>query len=556
MRDPKKALIASLASMSLLLTACGGAGSEVEAVNPEDVAASDIEPTSRDEIKDGGTLTTAVVEVPEQQNTFNADASQYTRYLWNWYNPVTVVSDGEGNYEPNPDYLTGYSAEEVDGNTVVTFDINEKATFNDGTPIDWTAFETTWIINNGKSEDYNPNSTDGYELITSVARGDSDKQAIVTFDGAYPWWEGLFMLLAHPALKEKKNYDSYLNEVHPEWGAGPFTVEKVDFNKGEASFVPNDKWWGDAPKLDKRVFRQMEDQAELNAFRNGELDAASAGNKDRYAAVSDMDGIDIRMATRTANSLLTLNAEAPNLADIKVRQAIATAIDRNQIGEIVFDGVPYTETPPGSFTLFGFQEGAEDNYSTAVEKFDPEAAKALLDEAGWTLAEGETIRTKDGEPLKVRYTVIGEDPVSNAMSIAVQSMLKNIGVDVVIENHPSSDFSKVFTSGDFDIFPMGFMSNDPFGVAYFGQMYASDSQLNLSHTGTPEFDKKIEELQKLPTAEEQIKRANELEDEAFQHYGLIPTFNGASIIAVKEDLVNYGAPGFSIVPLEDIGYKK
>lgn len=133
-------------------------------------------------------------------------------------------------------------------------------------------------------------------------------------------------------------------------------------------------------------------------------------------------------------------------------------------------------------------------------------------------------------------------------------MLKDIGIDLKIETHPSSDFSKLATSDDYDIFPIGFNAGDPFGVAYFGQMYLSDSQLNRSHSGTPELDAKIRELQALPTREEQIKRGNELEVEAFARYGVIPEFNGVNIVAVKKGLANYGAYAFASVPVENIGW--
>ena len=76
------------------------------------------------------------------------------------------------------------------------------------------------------------------------------------------------------------------------------------------------------------------------------------------------------------------------------------------------------------------------------------------------------------------------------------------------------------TRRDFDMFPMGFSQSDPYGVAYFQQTYASDSQLNRSGTGTPEMDEKINELQKLPTEDEQIRRANELEKRRSRGMGL------------------------------------
>ncbi|MCX7444032.1 ABC transporter family substrate-binding protein [Corynebacterium sp. P7003] len=557
-------LTAALAAGALALSGCsgdsgssgsssagGGSSSNTDTV---EVAASDFAPTERDDIKDGGELVTAIYEIPEQQNRFHADASAPVVTIWNWYNPQIALFDGEGNYTANPSYISEVTDEVVDGNTVVTFTVVDDAKWNDGSDIDWTAFETTWRINNGESDDYTPSATDGYERITSVEEGDSPKQAVITFDGVYPWWEGLFNQIAHPALADPANYNSYLKEVHPEWGAGPYTVENIDFNKGEAVFVRNDKWWGPEGKLDRRIFRQMESQAAINAFKNGEIDVVGASSRESYATVENMDGIDLRMATRPSSALITLNSEAGALGDIKVREAVARGLDRQLLGQIRFNGTPYSETPPGSLIIYPFQEDYHDNFSAAAD-FDPEAAKALLDEAGW--AEGSSgIREKDGETLHLTYTLIGDNETSKAQATATQKMMKDIGIDLEIRQRPSSEFSDVYTNRDFEIFPMGFSSSDPYGVAYFGQTYNSDSQLNLSGTGTPELDEQIRELQALPTTKEQIKRANELETEAFKRYGLIPTGNGADIYAVKDGLVNSGALGFAVLPVENIGWKK
>ena len=109
---------------------------------------------------------------------------------------------------------------------MVTYTINPEANYNDGTPIDWTAYENTWKFNNGTNPDVQVNSTDGYELIESVERGADDKQAVVTFKQAYPWWEGLFDSLVPPQVKDADTFmNAYLKQVHPEWGAGPFKVE-------------------------------------------------------------------------------------------------------------------------------------------------------------------------------------------------------------------------------------------------------------------------------------------------------------------------------------------
>lgn len=560
------AALAGLSSLSLVLASCSSDGDSENTTagnSAQDTAnsksdnksgdqldikpAGDYNPMERDQIKDGGELTLAITEIAEQQNVFHANMNLYTRTLWTKYNPQLSLYDGDGTYHPNPDYLTDVKDETKDGKTVVTYTINPQAVYNDGTPIDWTAYENTWKFNNGTNPDVQVNSTDGYELIESVTRGADDKQAVVTFKQAYPWWEGLFDSLVPPQVKNADTFmNGYLKKVHPEWGAGPFKVENVDFETGTATFVRNEKWWGEPAKLDKITYRQMEDQASLNAFRAGEIDATGVGSRDRLATAKEMgDAIDIRTALNPATYLLTINSTAPGLGDPKVREAIMTGIDREQLAAIRFQGLGYTEDLPGSFNLYQTQEGYEDNFGELV-KYDPEKAKQLLKEAGYD----------ESKPLSVRFVTLGDSPMVQATTTALQAMLRNIGVDVQVEERPSSDFSKVTSERDFDLFMSGFSSSDPFGVAYFGQIYASDSELNKSGTGSPEMDKKIEELQKLPTADEQIKRANELEKEALKEYGIMPYANGPAIVATKKGLANFGANSFAVLPVENIGWAK
>lgn len=554
------ASVATMATLALALSACGGSSSDSASGSGE--AQVEVKPSgdynekSRDELKDGGTLTLPIGEITEQQNVFHANMTSDTRSVWSWYNPQIALFDGEGNYTANPDYISEVKDEEKDGNTVVTFTIRDEAKYNDDTPIDWKAFENTWKMNNGEQEGNQVNSTDGYERITSVEAGANDKEAVVTFDGVYPWWQGLFNQLLHPAINTTELYnEAYLNKLHPEYGAGPFKVENADFNGGTVTFVPNEKWWGDAPKLEKVTYRQMESQATINAFQAGEIDAASVGTKNNMTIAKGMgDAIDIRAAMLPANYLLTLNSEAPALKDEKVREGIMTGIDRTQLAAVRFNGLGYTEELPGSLVMFGTQEGYQDNFSEVVS-FDKDKAKSLFEEAGYT-ANSEGIMEKDGQPLSIRYVSTGDSEMVKSTAAALQKMLRDVGVDMQVEERPSSDFSKIMSEKDFDIIASGFRSTDPFGPAYFNQTYASDSELNKSGTGSAELDKKIADLQKLPTSEEQTKRANELEKEAFGHFGLMPYANGADMQGVKKGLANIGALGFAVIPKEDIGWEK
>ena len=93
-------------------------------------------------------------------------------------------------------------------------------------------------------------------------------------------------------------------------------------------------------------------------------------------------------------------------------------------------------------------------------------------------------------------------------------------------------------------------------MLYFKQDYASDSELNKSGTGTPEFDEKINELYQISDKTEQIAKANELEKEAFAQYGIMPYANGPQLTGVKKGLANFGAYAFAVVPKENIGWAK
>ena len=555
------ATVATLSAAALALTGCAAnsGGDSNKAVGGLDIEvnpAGDYNEKSRDELKDDGELTLPIGELTEQQNTFHANMVTDTRTVWGWYNPQLALYDGEGNYTPNPDYIDEAKEDKKGKNTVVTFKVNKDATFNDGTPIDWKAFENTWRFNNGKDEDVQVNATDGFERITSVEKGATDKDVVIAFDGPYPWWQGLFNQLLHPAIDSPEKFDkAYLGKLNPQYGAGPFKVDNVDFKGGTLSLVPNEKWWGDKPKMKKVSFRVMESQATINAFQAGEIDAAGVADKNSLTIAGEMgEDIDIRAALRPANVIFTLNSKAPQLKDEDVRHAVFSAIDRDQLAEIRYNGLGYEEEMPGSLTLYSTQEGYKDNIKDVI-KFDPEQSKKLLEDAGYQQGD-DGIYAKDGEKLSLRYILIGDDEVSKSLAAAVQKMLKDVGVDLKIEERPSSEFSKVTSERDFDLFLSAFASSDPFGVAYFGQTYASDSTLNMSSTGTKEFDKKIEELQNLPTKDEQIDRVNELESEAFGHYGILPFANGPQMVGVKKGLANYGANGFAILPKEDIGWEK
>lgn len=567
-RHQKLVGIAALSgALALVMSGCAPAGNDngTEGEAPQTVTGADYNPQPRENLAAGGELRIPVSNIAEQLNYFHGDGDARVTQIGTWFRPQVLLMDPDGTVKPNPAYLDDYSFGVEDGKTVLHFKVNEKAVWNDGTPIDVTAFKATWEAQNGTNEEYQPNSTDGWKEIESVEAGENDRDVIVTFKGEFAWPEMVYSQLLHPAVDTPEKFNTaFLGDWHPEWAAGPYTVEDFDKTGGVVTLVPNDKWWGEKPLLDKVSFIQMEPTAAVNALRNGEVDMAETGSAELLAQVKDLDGVKTYKGQATANALFTLNAKSPALEDLEVRKAVMSAINLEEVKKIVFNGLNYTEDPAGSLTLFSFQP----NYSNSLEKAgrkdgDTEGANKLLDDAGW-VAGDDGIREKDGERLKLVFPVHSDTETAKARSLAVQAQLKKVGIEVEVDMRPSADFAEDYSTQNGDIFFLNFTSSDPFGAAWFCQLYCQGDSLNLTGTQTPEIDKMIhDELETISDPEEQTKKAMEMEAEIMsQTWGLLPAFNGPEIWTVKEGLANLtpepyvGLDLFGITPVENVGYEK
>lgn len=552
----RSAALAAGAALSVALAACGGGGGGEGGDTAESLAAkTQFNPQPYENLRDGGSLTTATAEITPQFNTFQTDGTLYTQNVWRWYNPVLITFTADGDPVYNPDYLTDVKQETVNGNTRITYTINPKATYNDGSPIDWHSFESTWQTSNGRNQAYFVSSTDGYDRIASVTRGVNDRQAVVTFNGIDVWWPGLFNMLLNPKATDPKVYNQgYINNPHNEWGAGPYQIQKFDQQNGTIVFERNPRWWGKRGKLDTRTFLAMESSAAMNAFRNGQLDVVAVNSQDDYAQVKTQPGTEIRKGPSLQLDFFTLNGQSPLLSDIRVRKAVFEAIDRKQIVKFHFNGLDYTADPQGSMNLLPFQKGYHNTFDEVV-RYDPEQAKRDLDAAGWVPGP-DGIRTKNGQPLRFTYVNTGDDTVGKAVAGGTAAMLKNVGIQLDIRQVPSSDYSKIVTGRQFDMFYSGVSQGDPYGLAYICQMWCSNTGLIKSGLNDPKNDALVRSVNTLPTPEEQYARGAEAEKAALATYGVMPTVNLPAIYAVKQGLANYGAGRFYVPTPENIGWQK
>lgn len=513
-------------------------------------------PQKRDAIKDGGTLNMAVDLGTDNWNYLSNDGNTGgVSEMWSWYMPSTLdlTFDGQASY--NKDYITKAEVTKQDPMTI-TYDINPKAKWNDGSAIDWTAFESTWKVQNGKDPNYNPPATDGYQDIAKVEQGTSAKQAVVTFEKPFNPWISLFGSLYNPKAADPKTFgQGWVNNPHSEWGAGPFKVTKYDQNG--VTFERNENWWGEKPKLDKVVYRFMDMPAQLTAFKNSEIDvvtdAVSANND--LKTVQGRKDAQIRVGYAKKTRVMQINGKSKQLSDINVRKAVAMTVDTKQIADIQFQGLNWQPDTAGSEIFPSFQEGYQDNRPEDMRKANPEGAKKVLESDGYKMGS-DGYYAKDGKVLELNYVFFVNSPDQVNTAKAVQQMLKGVGIKINIDQRDTSKFTKTLNSHDFDLVPMAWGMTSPFGQNTVAQLYGSESPSNVTQLGNKEIDDMAKVPATISDSKKAIEAANKAESKALALYGSIPTVVPPAYNAVKKGLANFGPAGFLTVHAEDIGWQK
>ncbi|MFD5278167.1 ABC transporter family substrate-binding protein [Pseudarthrobacter sp. NPDC058362] len=554
---------------ALTLTACGGgstgpdagkgqeAGSDLsKLISVNEKPAADLEP--------GGKVTLPLGSIGPNFNGFSNDGnSSDNSALQIPMNPVAINSGGiggcwkvnfEGEASPNPDFCESVESKVEDGKQTITIKINEKATYNDGTPIDVKAFQNTWNILKSADAGYDIVSSGAYEFVESVEAGANDKEVIVkTSQPVYPL-ESLFFGLIHPAVNSPEIFnEGFVGEMHPEWMAGPFKLDQYDSAALTVTMVPNEKWWGNKPVLDSVVFRQLETSAQVAAFKNGEIDGVSANTIALYKQLEGTKDAEVRRGQRLFAGGLNLNAQ--KITDVEVRKAIFSAVDREALRKVRFNGLNWEEPSSGSMMLLPFSDYYQDNYP--VKETGPEAAKKVLTEAGYT-ENADGIMEKDGKPVSFKISNFGDDPTTLAFTQTLQKQLQAGGMDVGIDQRASADFGKVIGGRDFDLSVSGYTVGAD-ATDTVKQFY--DSKTNVNGLGDAELDKKIADLASIEDNAERNKAAMDVEkDHMAKYFSMGPVMNGPQISFVRTGLANYGPSLFqSLSQVPDwttIGWEK
>jgi peptide/nickel transport system substrate-binding protein len=427
----------------------------------------------------GSTLTVGFSQEPDTLNWLYSNMS-FGKWANNLvYAPLFMYDDVYGEVPVLIDEIPSVENGLVNADyTEYTVRLKEGLLWSDGTPLTAEDVAFTFEMLNTEANNFIQGSTvrDAVETVEVV----DDLNVKLTFAAAAPYVgkllsvEAVVILPKHvfgPVFEAEGTLANADANQNPTVFSGPFML--TEWRRGESlTFAANPNYILGQPKIETLVIRVFPDpESGYAAMAAGQVDLQpNLGPTDgpRVLALSP----DLKVTSYFGGYIEVLlfnlrgednpRAGHPALQDIRVRQAIRLGIDRRAI---ITDLLAGAADPTDSI----YAGNAMQDPGIEFVEYDPEAAKALLDEAGWV--EGaDGVREKDGVRLELRY------PTTTAafrrdIQAVIQQQLALIGVSIVLENFPAAEYFGAFTEG-------GTLATGEFDLGEFANSTSGTSPLN------------------------------------------------------------------------------
>ena len=428
-------------------------------------------------------------------------------YLYPAYDRLTELTPS-GEVVP----MLAESWEFTEDNTVLRMVLRQGVVFHDGEPFNAEAVKA--------------NIERGQTLETSAVRADLASVAEVVVVDEYTVelhlsspGASLPALLADRAgmMVSPAAFDNPDIDLMPV-GTGPFQV--VEHVPGSLiTFTAFADYWNPEaqPLGGVAIVPQLDAEARLRAVIDGAADGTSI-NSDQVGA-AESAGLNVLVAPGSGAFLLFLNMTSEGLDNIDVRKAISMAIDREGIGEALHGGlcVPTNQIFPAGYWA--------SNPDVATDPYDPEAARALLEQAGF------------GDGLELNATVVNV-PFYIAQLEAIQAMLGEIGITVTVTPLEPTELLSRFAGGDSDMYFTTFPGAvDP--AKTVASIWAPEASLNPGNYANADVQRLALDALSVIDQADRAPIYAELSAAAAADYFHIPVCSPSTVWALNDSLGNF-----------------
>lgn len=430
---------------------------------------------------------------PKTLNQINNDSDIYSRWITTPYIMEPLLDYDYDTMELRPYLAESYNISE-DG-LEATFILRENICFSDGEPItaDDVIFTYETIMNPGIDA---ASIAQQYADVKKVIRVD-DRQ--VKFIMKRPFFKTIDNLSfvdtgIYPKHIYKFDDPARFNERNSNpVGSGPYIFEKWDVGR-EIVLRRNENYWGPKPNFDRVVYRFITNTvACLQALQSGQVDIMIPEPEQFSELTSDPD-FNKRFyclsyyEPRVPFFFIGWNMDTPCFSDRRVRLAMTQIIDREKIIEHLVKGGGRIVSGPF------YSEGGQNNPDIEPWPYDPERARQLLAEAGWTDTDGDGVRDKDGKPLRFKFMYTSSSNFYGRLVKLIKDEAARIGIDVVADPYEWSVLLPRLSDRRFEATVMGWggdVIDDPYQLFHSSQI--GNRASNYVGFNNPEADRLMEE---------------------------------------------------------------